>query len=93
VSALWTYRCAVTTEGRTLLGQQRLGQLGDGTTDDHDAPTADVITNAQAVVSVGDVTPCALTKAGGVRCWGNNDHGQLGDGTTRTALTPPMRMF
>ncbi|OYT93935.1 MAG: chromosome condensation regulator RCC1 [Burkholderiales bacterium PBB3] len=34
-----------------------------------------------AQVAVGGSHSCALTKAGGVKCWGENTHGELGDGT------------
>jgi hypothetical protein len=31
---------------------------------------------------------CALLASGGIRCWGDNGYGQLGDGTQQTRLTP-----
>jgi hypothetical protein len=31
---------------------------------------------------------CVITTAGALRCWGENDYGQLGDGTTVASATP-----
>jgi alpha-tubulin suppressor-like RCC1 family protein len=63
--------------------------LGDGTTEDRLVPVgvSGLSSGAIAVAAGGDHS-CALTAAGGVKCWGSNLAGQLGDGTTITRTTP-----
>ena len=45
------------------------------------------LTGAQQLAT-GDGHACVLTTAGGVKCWGNNEYGQLGDGTTTHRYLP-----
>src|SRR5512136_1822248 len=39
-------------------------------------------------LSAGGYHNCIITEAGGVKCWGYNYDGELGDGTNTNRLTP-----
>ena len=84
-----SYTCAVLADGQVACwGLNDYGQLGDGTTANAAMPVivkgvADVV----ALASGSEAAPhtCALIADGTVRCWGSNQFGQLGDGSTKSS--------
>lgn len=69
------------------------GQLGTGSTGDTGAPSpvASAITDWDTV-SLGRGHACAISRTGGLHCWGRNSNGQVGNGTapSGTAITTPQ---
>ena len=90
------FTCAVVADagGRSVWcwGRNEYGQLGDGTGGEPgDRSLLPVrvlnVTNADTV-SAGHRHACVVRSTGGVSCWGYNNVGQLGDGTTTTRTGP-----
>lgn len=89
ISAGVEHTCAVTSYGQVKCwGGNSNGQVGDDTTARRPVPILPVVDVINAVaVSAGDYHACALLNSGGVKCWGWNNYGQLGDNSTNERHT------
>ena len=88
-----THTCAIVEDpGRARAircwGDNRNGQLGDGTTEMRLSPTAPSDAPGAVRITAGEAHTCALFEDGTVRCWGSNEHGQLGDGSGEDRSAP-----
>lgn len=85
--------CGIADTGITYCwGGNSMGQLGTGSTSPSYIPTPTAVTGGLTFtkISVGGRHVCGLTSAGAAYCWGANDRGQLGTGSTAavTIATP-----
>lgn len=90
VSGGWYFTCGATTDQRAYCwGYNVYGALGDGTSGiGSSAPVAVLGGLRFRQVSAGGTHSCGVTTDYRAYCWGGNQSGQLGDGTTTTRLTP-----
>ena len=92
IAAGWQHTCALTSAGAVKCwGNNSSGELGNGTTTDSATPVevSGLSSGAIALATGGSgFHNCVGMSAGGIKCWGLNDRGQLGDGTTTNQLTP-----
>jgi alpha-tubulin suppressor-like RCC1 family protein len=88
----YQHTCA-TSNGKLLCwGGNYDGQLGDGGINDRYTPVIIVLGNVSTrnavQLAVGYTNTCAISDDDKLFCWGNNQFGQIGDGTTITRYVP-----
>jgi alpha-tubulin suppressor-like RCC1 family protein len=90
ITASANHVCALLEWGSVeCWGENSAGPLGDGTFTNRNAPVPVVgLSEGVQAVSTGYGHTCALTGEGGVKCWGWNPFGELGNGTFTSSNTP-----
>jgi len=90
IAAGYAHTCALTASGGIKCwGSNEFGQLGDGTIiDSLISVSVSSLTSGITAIAAGDGHTCAITSSGGIKCWGSNESGQLGNGTTTDSAVP-----
>ena len=89
IASSWEHTCATLSNGTGLCwGNNSHGQLGDISLAERNTPTpVRLIPAGRYIVqmSTGIAHTCALLDDGSIACWGDNQLGQLGNGTTSSS--------
>jgi alpha-tubulin suppressor-like RCC1 family protein len=90
IAAGTAHTCALADGAVWCWGSNQVGELGDGTDTSHLLPTIVPLLSSFAVkdVSAAGHHTCAEDDRGSVWCWGANQAGQLGEGTTSNIAVP-----
>ena len=95
LAAGYYHNCALTEATAVMCwGNNVRGQLGDGTTKPfRQTPVyVDGLRSGVVAISAGRYHTCALTDEGGVKCWGSNEYGQLGNGSKKNLRRTPTNV-
>jgi alpha-tubulin suppressor-like RCC1 family protein len=90
-AGLGRHTCALLASGAAFCwGENTFGGLGNGSRIDSAVPSAVVGGFSFAQLRAGGFLghTCGLTSSGAAVCWGENERGQVGDGTTLDRSTP-----
>ena len=93
IAAGYLHTCALLADKTVKCwGFNGAGQLGNGTTTSSTTPVAvigiDGTTVQATAIAAGYLHTCALLADSSVQCWGDNQKGQLGNGTTSQSNIP-----
>jgi alpha-tubulin suppressor-like RCC1 family protein len=90
------HSCATLSGGGVQCwGSNASGQLGNGTTSNSSTPTPVTVLGVAGATTVsgGSNHSCALLSGGAVECWGDNSHGQIGNGTTTSSRVGAVALY
>ena len=84
------HSCAIVTGGGVKCwGDNYYYQVGDSTRTQRNTPVnVPGLSAGVSALDAGYYHTCARMSAGDIRCWGRNNHGQIGDGSLSNATTP-----
>jgi alpha-tubulin suppressor-like RCC1 family protein len=86
------HSCALVGAGVKCWGWNDYGQVGDNTSGTPRLIPVNVLGLASGVsgIAAGNGHTCAALTGGGVKCWGDNTYGQVGDGTSANTRLAPV---